>query len=968
MKRSLWVWLFLLSGVGGHLYAQSSASFNFSLSSHPVTGWVNVSGDPSATTRTGVSGSIHVSSGLTSNWSQFSGTAAFDGGGMTGASFFPAAVMANMWFQYSTFFGAYSAGVPQLLISGLSVDSVYTVKMSASFNANTFDFDPTRYSVMGANIDGYTDVNVNSNLTGGAVFNNVVPDSNGDIRIYVNTVNGSNTAGISGLQITSGHTTAPVPTVAITTPHNSDVLPEDGNVAITATASETNGSIAVVQFFANSTLIGADSSAPYSITWFSPDEGAYTIMAKAIDGQGNSNTATINASVESLTSFWSMTGNINMNPDSNFVGNVDSVRLAFRTKDIERMSISPTGNVGIGTIAPTAQLHTTGTVRLAGVGFDSAGTGSRVLVSDTSGNLRYRNASNIGLTVGDGLGQTASGALTIGDSIPGPGPHSFMSNRYQYLNGFQYSIGGSVNDPVTSPNFRIYNNGDLTAGTTMDRSVNTTGQTGMRYYSKLGMLQLGGSDRLDTTQSKVVTGSWPNSGLLINSDTANTIKGRFMNTVFAGDANTMDTTTRIENSVVATESAHFTSAMGTLMRSFVSGSGHVISAPVDASIISGKGQVISKYSIYANIGGFQNTTMDSAVCSLVAGSNNKFGGYDQLVVGQYLVNRSPYGTTLGNSNVDFATLPYTGEQGAAVPGIGGYPLFAVGNSSANDGSVHSNAITVLFNGRTQINTAGFTNALAQTDVTPKAALEVVSNNSGVLLPKLTTAQRNAIVTGDLYSGLLLYNTDSNSFQFYNGSAWTSVGAASIGSSGSGGWGVSGNTGTNPASNFIGTTDTERLVFRTDNIERMTILAGGAIGIGTSTLPTTDSNAKLAVDGTVYTTKVRVTQLHWPDYVFDKGYSLPSLVRVEQYIRQHRHLPGILSAGEVQQQRVDLGDNQSALLKKVEELTLYLIEEHKKADGQQKEIERLREQNKRLDQQQKEIDQLKEMLEKYTGNK
>ncbi len=104
-------------------------------------------------------------------------------------------------------------------------------------------------------------------------------------------------------------------------------------------------------------------------------------------------TAVINISVQSLTSFWSMTGNINMNPDSNFVGNVDSVPLVFRTKDIERMRIDPNGNVGIGVDTPSAQLHTTGTVRFAGLTGDS--TKTRVLVSDRSGNLFFRNVSSL---------------------------------------------------------------------------------------------------------------------------------------------------------------------------------------------------------------------------------------------------------------------------------------------------------------------------------------------------------------------------------------------------------------------------------------------------------------------------------------------------------------------------------------------------------------------------------------------
>ena len=133
--------------------------------------------------------------------------------------------------------------------------------------------------------------------------------------------------------------------------------------------------------------------------------------------------------------------------------------------------------------------------------------------------------------------------------------------------------------------------------------------------------------------------------------------------------------------------------------------------------------------------------------------------------GQNLVNRVQYAVTLGNGNVNFTSIPY----GGTVSGTN--PLFVVGNSSTSDSSIRSNAITVLFNGRTQINTTGFSNALTQANVTPKAALEVVNTNTGVLLPKLTTTQRNAIASPDLLNGLLLYNTDSNAFQFYNGSTW-----------------------------------------------------------------------------------------------------------------------------------------------------------------------------------------------------
>ena len=167
--------------------------------------------------------------------------------------------------------------------------------------------------------------------------------------------------------------------------------------------------------------------------------------------------------------------------------------------------------------------------------------------------------------------------------------------------------------------------------------------------------------------------------------------------------------------------------------------------------------------------------------------------------------------------------------------------------------------------------------------------------------------------------------DGGYYQFYNGSNWQSLG---VSGGLSGEWQSLGNTGTSPASNFVGTTNAEPLVFRTDNSQQMTITTGGAVGIGTST---PQAGALLAVNGTIYAQKIEATQTGWPDYVFGPGYSLMPLPGLQQYIRQHRRLPGVLSAKDAADSGVDLGDNQAVLLQKVEELTLYLIEAHKQ-DG------------------------------------
>jgi hypothetical protein len=939
-----------------------TVSFNFTASPVSVSGWVNAAGDPSTGVRSVTANGITVSSVAPANWSPYSGISAQNGNGKYPGHYFPSAVMSNNWFQYN---GAtrtlanYNAAMPQLQLSGLNPDSSYILRMSGS-DGGSLVSSPTVYTVSGVTVYAAQSLSVHNDTSQGVTFTGIYPNTSGIINIYINTTSGTDIASICGLQVFPGTASVSMPAVAIASPASGTIVPEGVNVNIQATASETGSTISKVEFYADTAKIGEVDAAPYNFTWVNPDPGSYTITAKATDNTGTINNAVVYIGVQSLNYFWSTTGNVGNNADSTFIGNVDSVRLDFRTKDVQRMSITATGNIGIGTIAPTAQLHTTGSVRLAGPKLDSAGVDPRMIVSDSNGNLAYRGSTNFG----PGLGQTASGALALGDSITGAGPHSFSSSRYLYLNGYQYAFGGSVNDPVNISNFRIYNNGDLTMGTTMDRSVNTNTLTGMRYYSKLSTLELGASDRLDTALSKIVQGSWPGSALVINSDNSNKKDPKLLNTVYLGDDNTIDSTVLLSNSLVASEGSTITAPAVSVTGTIFSGYGQYVTAPVDNSIISGQAHVITHPMSATFLGGFVNTSMDTARYSLIAGAVNQYGGLAQLLVGQYLFNRTPGGSALGIGNVNFTSLPYTGTQGVSAPGMAGYPLLAIGNSSSGNGSTPSNSITVLYNGRTQINTTGYTSTLTPTAATPKAALEVVSTNSGALLPKLTTAQVSGIASADLQNGLLLYNTDSSAFQFYNGAAW---GTMSTGvNAGTGGWADSGNTATSSSNNFIGTIDSTLLAFRTDDTTRMNILASGAVGVGTSVLP--GSDAQLAVNGTVYASKIFVTLTGWPDYVFGKRYALPSLANVARYIGRYRHLPGMPSARETAVKGVDVGANEAAILKKIEELTLYLIDVDKQSKLRQEEIGRLNERSKSVSNHQQEIDQLKEQLLKLAVRK
>lgn len=105
------------------------------------------------------------------------------------------------------------------------------------------------------------------------------------------------------------------------------------------------------------------------------------------------------------------------------------------------------------------------------------------------------------------------------------------------------------------------------------------------------------------------------------------------------------------------------------------------------------------------------------------------------------------------------------------------------------------------------------------------------------------------------------------------------------------------------------------------------LAGGNI-TGDITIGTTAAQKQLHVNGNIKARKVKVTVTEWPDYVFDSGYQLPPLSFVAQFIQQNKHLPEVPAAAVVAREGIDLGDNQAVLLKKIEELTLYVIAQDK----------------------------------------
>ncbi|MGB2526595.1 MULTISPECIES: hypothetical protein [unclassified Flagellimonas] len=138
----------------------------------------------------------------------------------------------------------------------------------------------------------------------------------------------------------------------------------------------------------------------------------------------------------------------------------------------------------------------------------------------------------------------------------------------------------------------------------------------------------------------------------------------------------------------------------------------------------------------------------------------------------------------------------------------------------------------------------------------------------------------------------------------------------------------------------------------DNQYTIWVQQNGSVGIGTYN-PNPDF--RLSVNGKIRAKEIKV-ETGWADYVFKEGYDLPTLEEVEQHIKEKGHLINIPSAKEVEENGIHLGEMNMRLLEKIEELTLYTLQQQKEINKYQKDMVLL---NKKLEAMEQSINNLKE---------
>jgi hypothetical protein len=203
---------------------------------------------------------------------------------------------------------------------------------------------------------------------------------------------------------------------------------------------------------------------------------------------------------------------------------------------------------------------------------------------------------------------------------------------------------------------------------------------------------------------------------------------------------------------------------------------------------------------------------------------------------------------------------------------------------------------------------------------------------------------NPIYTTNLSAGVGIgTSTPSQKLQVYGGSLLVGSGTSANANSGIKilapinsthfNWQIAANSN---VTNAIEITPSSAVGGTTFNTPAITILSNGNIGIGRND----PGSYKLNVWGTIRANEV-VVNTTGADFVFATNYKLLSLPELDNYINSHKHLPDLESANLMEEHGLSVGDMQTKLLQKLEEITLYVIELNKTAESQKIQIEALK---------------------------
>ena len=342
-----------------------------------------------------------------------------------------------------------------------------------------------------------------------------------------------------------------------------------------------------------------------------------------------------------------------------------------------------------------------------------------------------------------------------------------------------------------------------------------------------------------------------------------------------------------------------------------------------------------------------------------SGTSGSYGSYFGYYAGQantasyntFLGYQSGYTNTSGTQNV------FVGHRSGYYSTTGSYNIFNGVNSGHYNTSGSNNAFVGGYSGF--YNTTGYNNTFlgrsAGYNNTTGAGNVFIGYNAGYYN---TTGSNKLYIDNSSTTSPLIYGDFSSNIVTVNGalgigttSPTAKLEVVSTGSIGSGDgidWsnaairvsqqgyllGCDGNQITANKELFINS-ETSHITFQTDGgTTRMSIKSTGQVGIGLSAGLDVSvwQGALLAVNGGILCEKVKVvSDVPSSDYVFNKDYELLSLPETEKYIKDNKHLPEVPSSEEFKENGYSIGEMDDILLRKIEELTLHIIELNKEIE-------------------------------------
>jgi len=776
-------------------------------------------------------------------------------------------------------------------------------------------------------------------------------------------------------------------------------------IRIMASGASTTGTLRIDNFQAQATLSGPPGAT--GATGATGPTGSTGVTGPT--GSQGSIGATGPTGADGAKNAWGLTGNLQTSTTNNFIGTIDDAGLNLNTHDTTRIYISDFGRVGVGTTSPSEQLQITGNFRLpsttATTGIIKSGSNTLLHTYGTgnffagisSGNLTLTGTYNVGLgtqslsgitsgTDDIGMGYQSLFSTTKGSHNIGIGSQSLytatgsfpgQTGNYNIGIGYQtlYASDGSSNigigpQALYSATSAI---GNISIGANAGYSLSTG-----NYNTFIGISAgYSGSQKVDATNSMALGNyayTTADSQFVYGSSS---VKYHIFQAGKVGVRTTTPTTTLDVNGTLNVRNMPIGTSIDSLMMyengqvKTIAASNLGIVGPTGAQGIQGVTGPTGAQGIAGATGAtgtFNGTAVDSLNVTYKLHVNGTVG------IGTSTPQQKLH---IMADGATFAKIQSSSASTAGIITTNSTQEWALGTNSASYFGIADNT-----NSKMMMMIQPNTGYMGIGTTTPTEKLTVAGNAS--LSGNITiggTKTISYIPATDSTEEFLNFGLDNNinanihpiknqcgfphvpSSSYFSSSInlvgranWTTSGnlnVLSMGYDGANGFiDLAGENSTGGAPSLLidyycgkdvivgGQYSGQGKLIATHS----TYLAtnDGSVGIGT----TNTGSFKLAVEGKVGAREFVATLTNpFPDYVFAKEYKLMSLLELESYVNTNKHLPDIPTAAEVNKNGINLAEMNTTLVKKVEELTLYVIDQNKKIEEMQKEIINLKKNNK-----------------------